>query len=419
MIDSHFDDVSELEKLLDMVELRDSLDFYKRLVFIKQSKYLAPYNAFLVTQQRKISTLVLSEDEWRDKGRYPKNDASPLVILFPFGPVKFVYDIEDTEGEPLDNYHPNMPIPEVMARYFPYEGDFTPLESLYEILSFKSRLQGLILTEKPLEPEIAGKAFAIDSDVKKTKKDLAGFGVELNANHPKEIKLRALVHELAHILCGHLNRSSVSAKYDHSRKEFEAEAVSYLFCYRKGFRPKSEEYLVGHLSRGWKPPLGMFDDILRALRRIDDLASGSHGIDPELCKHLELSIGGYFGPSYSIRSNDCRTVIYEYRLNGESSARSEEITPSTKQWRSFWNVCSDIGIGLWKEQYVNDDIVDGVGWSLAVDCGSFKVRSSGSNDFPGSDLPGGEDNKGQDGYPRPFRRLLLAVRKLIGNRKFN
>jgi len=45
--------IFELEKLLKKTkEFKNSTDFFERLVFIKQSRYLAPYNAFLAMQQR-------------------------------------------------------------------------------------------------------------------------------------------------------------------------------------------------------------------------------------------------------------------------------------------------------------------------------------------------------------------------------
>jgi len=40
--------------------------------------------------------------DWRNRfKRYPKRHARPLLVLRNFGPVDFVYDILDTEGEPL------------------------------------------------------------------------------------------------------------------------------------------------------------------------------------------------------------------------------------------------------------------------------------------------------------------------------
>jgi hypothetical protein len=48
-------------------------------------------------------------DRYQRSGRRPKEGARPLIILWPFGPVALVYDVMDTEGEPL---------PEDVASFF-------------------------------------------------------------------------------------------------------------------------------------------------------------------------------------------------------------------------------------------------------------------------------------------------------------
>lgn len=340
-----FDHVSELEKLLENVEaFRESRNFFERLVFVKQSRYLAPYNAFLVTQQKKNATFVLSEDKWKRMGRFPKQGANPIVIMIPFGPVEFVYDIEDTEGKPFGDYDPNVPIPSLMKALFPWEGDFTPMKNMYETLCFNGRLAGLFLETRPLDPGHAGQAFFIERGDTGNKKMLSSFHITVNSNHPEEVRLPTLVHELAHIFCGHLDKKAFK-RMNESEMEFEAEAVAYLFCYRKGFRPKSEYYLVDYLHRGWSPPIGMFDNILKALRKIDKLSQISHDIIPETCKRLIFYFRSAKGPSYSIESNDCKSLVYTYRPGNDKNPLQEKLTPDNKQWASFWKTCGSIGVG--------------------------------------------------------------------------
>ena len=71
----------------------------------------------------------------------------------------------------------------------------------------------------------------------------------LNSNHSDETKYATLVHELAHLYCGHLgtpnekwwpDRSGLS----HEVQEFEAESICYLVCARLGIENPSEKYLA-------------------------------------------------------------------------------------------------------------------------------------------------------------------------------
>jgi len=75
----------------------------------------------------------------------------------------------------------------------------------------------------------------------------------LNSNHSVETKYATLVHELAHLYCGHLG--TPNEKWWHDRRgqsrevqEFEAESICYLVCHRLGIENSSEKYLAGYLK---------------------------------------------------------------------------------------------------------------------------------------------------------------------------
>lgn len=77
-------------------DYKDLLDFMTRL------RNFAPFNAFLLNVQKPGLRFAASKYDWRNRfGREVKEGARPLVILWLFGPVAFVYDMEDTEGPPL------------------------------------------------------------------------------------------------------------------------------------------------------------------------------------------------------------------------------------------------------------------------------------------------------------------------------
>lgn len=81
---------------------RHSEDLRELFLFIRKFPRLAPYNAFLIHIQKPGCQFVAEEDVWLNKyNRRVIPGSRPLVILWPFAPVHFVFDLEDTEGEPL------------------------------------------------------------------------------------------------------------------------------------------------------------------------------------------------------------------------------------------------------------------------------------------------------------------------------
>jgi len=416
---------SEIERLLEKTRTyeksKEYADFFDVLVFIKQSRYLAPYNAFLVMQQRSDATLVLSEKRWEEYKRKLREGVQPIVIMKNFGPVEFVYDIKDLEGIdefPIPGYEPNLPTEELCRRLFPVEGYVDGLKYLYEEMVRSSRNRGLVLVDKPLEVALAGQVGLKPKPLRTSPKDLKTSGrlsnyvMYLNQNHPVEIRFASLVHELAHIFCGHLNEfdnPNFIVKETHE-EEFEAEAVSYLFCYRYGFRPRSEQYLAGYLLKGIDPSLKSFDVILSALKKIEDLIK----TEPIVGKPVvfEVSIGGYFGPSYNLQW-DGSTLDYEEYGDHNGFVRKSALTPTDKEWKRFWLACDRAALWRWKKSYDNPDIVDGTNWSIHIKILHREIKSRGSNAFPA------EENQADCGdYPRPFRIFLRAVKKLIGGLSF-
>ena len=67
--------------------------------FINRLREFAPFNAMLLHIQKPGLTHAATAQDWRERfGREPKRDARPLLILRAMGPVDFVFDILDTEG---------------------------------------------------------------------------------------------------------------------------------------------------------------------------------------------------------------------------------------------------------------------------------------------------------------------------------
>ena len=92
-----------LDQLIAETRLYDSAKSVKELLdFTSRLRHIAPFNAMLLHIQKPgLSFAARPVDWWKRFGRRPKRHARPLVILRPFGPVDFVYDVLDTEGEPI------------------------------------------------------------------------------------------------------------------------------------------------------------------------------------------------------------------------------------------------------------------------------------------------------------------------------
>jgi hypothetical protein len=94
---------SLLDQLLADSRLYVESQSYKDLLdFVVRLRNFAPFNAMLLQVQKPGLSYAASARDWRERfGRAPKEGARPLLILWPFGPVALVYDVLDTEGEPL------------------------------------------------------------------------------------------------------------------------------------------------------------------------------------------------------------------------------------------------------------------------------------------------------------------------------
>ncbi|MBW2437859.1 MAG: hypothetical protein JRF29_11305, partial [Deltaproteobacteria bacterium] len=81
---------------------RSSREFVRLLNFITRLPQYSAFNGFLLYTQNPALSHVATARTWSRKfGRHLKFNARPLIILAPMGPVRFVYDLNDTEGDPV------------------------------------------------------------------------------------------------------------------------------------------------------------------------------------------------------------------------------------------------------------------------------------------------------------------------------
>lgn len=225
-----------LDELIADTRLYDSALAIKELLdFVARLRHIAPFNAMLLHIQKPGLSFAARTKDWRERfRRWPKPYSRPLVILRNFGPIDFVYDVLDTEGEPLPN----------AAFAFPTVGVVPP----GWMAAAESSLRRAAISIRWLDrgDRSAGHARPLTSHGDKNR--LEHFEVGINRNHVPATQVVTLAHELAHIHLGHCGADQKRGVRQDRRegqalREVEAETVAYLVAKRTGLEPRSESYL--------------------------------------------------------------------------------------------------------------------------------------------------------------------------------
>jgi hypothetical protein len=225
-----------VDQLIADTQLYDSAKAIKDLLeFTVRLRHIAPFNAMLLNIQKPgLSFAARPRDWWERFRRRPKPYARPLVVLRNFGPVEFVYDVLDTEGEPL---------PEA-AFSFPTDGKVS--KGWLAAVEHKLNRAEIRILWLDRGDYTAGHARRLTSHGEKER--LERFEVGVNRNHPPAAQLVTLAHELAHIFLGHCGSDQkrgvkFNRPEDLALREVEAETIAYLVAKRTGVSPRSESYL--------------------------------------------------------------------------------------------------------------------------------------------------------------------------------
>lgn len=258
-----FDDSENLKALDELfktsAKYHTSKEYFDLLNFINSFPSLAPFNAFLVHMQNPGVKLVKSPKDWRKLKRTVKYNARPLVILVPFGPVEFVYDISDTEG-------PDVP-PQILN---PFHTSGNLPQDIY-FRTIRNLVKNNIIFEE-YSMGIISAGFAEKKDKK--------MYVKINKDYGINEKYSTIVHELGHVFCGHLGL--IESCWWESRQinnttieEIEAESISYIVCKRKGLKTSSESYLANYIENHEKLPNISLDTILSVSNYIEQMGNSN------------------------------------------------------------------------------------------------------------------------------------------------
>lgn len=242
------------------VNYRNSEKFREALEFASKFRDYAPYNNFLIKIQNPSCSYYATEKDWwvRFKRRI-KEDARPMLILAPMHPVMLVYDLDNTEGAPL---------PKHFMDFNFVEGEWDDA-LLYRLLENADRLK-ILVQKKDLSTTNLGFATT------KLRNDSYKMRIALHHLLPKQSQFAVLIHELAHILLGHLGTDEDKTwpcriNLSHSTVEIEAESVSHIVCDRLGIKTSADSYLASFLSTESVPESISVDLLFKVAGKIEDM----------------------------------------------------------------------------------------------------------------------------------------------------
>jgi hypothetical protein len=254
---------SLLDQLLTDSRLYTRSSDYKELLdFVVRLRNFAPFNAMLLQVQKPgLSYAASAYDWWERFRRRPKEGARPLVILWPFGPVALVYDVQDTEGQP---------VPGDVAFFFSRgEIDEKRISSFEPLL----RRKHIEWAWVDAGDRIAGSIRVITRSTGGTE---AWYRMTINRNHSPAVQFTTLAHELGHLILGHLGEDRTLSvpgrdRVNQAQREFEAESVAYLVCRRNGVEARSETYLKNYVTN--KTTIDQLDlyQVMRAAGQVEAL----------------------------------------------------------------------------------------------------------------------------------------------------
>jgi len=232
-----------LDQLLaDSRLYRGSKEFKGLLDFVVRLRAFAPFNAMLLHVQKPGLTYAASAKDWRERFNWGvKEEARPLLILWPFGPVSLVYDVQDTERPD------GSPVPKDIATFWARGPVDRQVISSCIAAAAGRRIEVVFMD--------GGDAHAGAIRKKQAKQQVPPrFKVQLNQNHPPATHFCTLAHELAHLCLGHLGPDKHlriperKRKLSYAERELEAEAVAYLVCARNGVDSASNRYLANFVK---------------------------------------------------------------------------------------------------------------------------------------------------------------------------
>jgi hypothetical protein len=254
---------SLLDQLLSDSKLYTrSADYQQLLDFVVRLRNFAPFNAMLLQVQKPGLSYAASARDWRERfDRKPKEGARPLLILWPFGPVALVYDVQDTEGKDLPK--------DVWSFFAQGEIDEEQLKG-FETLVRRKNIEWCWFDRGDQDAgyiRIVRRSSSEEPNV---------YRMFINRNHPAATKFDTLTHELGHLFLGHIGPDKdlgipERASTTLVQRELEAESVAYLTCKRNRVEPQSQKYLSHYVKQDTTTEIIDIYQVMRAAGQVESM----------------------------------------------------------------------------------------------------------------------------------------------------
>ena len=238
--------------------------FDEFIEFARRFAYLSVYNAMLVRVQRPGAVAVASRAKWLEISRTVQPAAIPVVVLQPFGPVRFVFELSDTSGPALPGENAN---PLYAKGHVSKDVWSQAIAAAYRngVEVEQTDRYGTLLAGTASGQDVRPESLAAEKG--------PWWRVRVNAKHDIPTRFATLVHELGHVYCGHLGedpqrRWPSRSSQERSEAELEAEAVSWLVCNRNGITTRSKEYLSALIKQADMSKVSMYS-IFEAANRVE------------------------------------------------------------------------------------------------------------------------------------------------------
>ncbi|GAA2529206.1 ImmA/IrrE family metallo-endopeptidase [Rarobacter incanus] len=272
----------------------DPADFRDLIRFAAQFRGYSPFNRMLIQIQDRGAHFVATDAVWKRRfNRRVRSDARAIVLLQPRGPVLIVFDVRGTE--PIDETTPALP-PEVVnptkVTYCMSEGEL--FERWMNTIHNAAR-DGIRVTLADQAtcycgsaryigmncPEVVTRQVQTQSPkLRRTERFQVYYEVTINKNLPLKDQYSTLVHELAHIFCGHTGTHNAKLWPDrsvmpHEVVETEAESVAHMLLFKIDSNVQMGDYLQGHLDKEGRVPPGVsLNAMMRAAGEIERMGNG-------------------------------------------------------------------------------------------------------------------------------------------------
>lgn len=262
------------EVFYSVPDMRDGAGYVRMLETVACFPQYSPFNGFLLYLQKPDARQVATAATWsRQFRRIPRRGARPLIILAPMSPVHFVFERDETEGDPLAQD----------TRKERSDASLHPkhLRKVYDRTVHNAALHGVVIRHAQSDALAADPVMPLTYDVRKRHASLrleagSSYLVFLDPGQSIERRLAALVFGLGHIFCGHMgidSRAWWEDRRDIERRcaEIEAESAAFLACRRRGDTKASEAFLRRFRNRDVRVPPISLHRVLHAVHYIEEM----------------------------------------------------------------------------------------------------------------------------------------------------